>query len=90
MKTSPIVLKDRMCATGDQQVCNTVFEALLADRSYSVEYQSNHYATGVRHMYDSCDLLDWHASVQPLTAVVDLSDESFLLACAYRKAGERE
>jgi len=89
MKTSPIVLKDRLCATGNQQTCNTVFEGLLADRSYSEDYPSNNYATGVCHMYESCELPEWHASVQPLTAIEALADEMFLLACSYIKGGDR-
>lgn len=90
MKTSPTVLKDRMCATGKQRIGNTVFEALLADCSYSEDYPSNHYSTGVRHMHESCELPEWHTSVQPFTSIEALADETFLLACAYRKAGERE
>ncbi len=89
MKISPLVLKDRICGTGDQQVHNTIFEALLAEPAYTDGEPSNHYATGVSQMYESCTLPEWHASVQPFTALEALADETFLLACTYNKAGDR-
>jgi tetratricopeptide (TPR) repeat protein len=89
MKGSPIVLKDRICGSCNQQAGNSIFEALLAEPAYTDDSPSNHYATGVSQMYESCALPEWYASVQPLTALEAMADETFLLACAYNKAGER-
>lgn len=89
MKRSPIVLKDRICGRGNQQACNSLFEALLAEPAYTDGNRSNHYAAGVSRMYESCELPEWYASVKPLTAIEALADETFLLACTYNKAGDR-
>jgi len=90
MKSSPIVIKDRICADSSAYHCPAIFDALLTETVYAEDYRSNHYPAGTSHMYESCELPDWYASVQPLSSREALADETFLLACAYRKAGERE
>jgi len=90
MKQSPIVLKNRPCATGPGHNHHSIFEMLLADPAYSENYSSNHYPEGVSHMYEACTLPDWYASVKPRSPFEVLVDETFLLACEYQKKGERD
>ena len=88
MKESPIVIKDRTASDTPKHHCNSIFEALLIDTSYTEGYSSNHYPEGVSQMYENCELPDWYVSVKPLSAIEALADETFLLACEYQKNGD--
>lgn len=90
MKESPIVLKDRPCATGQGHKHHSIFEMLLAEPAYAENHCSNRYPEGVNHMYEACALPDWYASVKPRSPFEILVDETFMLACEYQKKGERD
>ncbi|MDD2850974.1 MAG: glycosyltransferase family 2 protein [Desulfuromonadaceae bacterium] len=90
MKGCPVVLQDRICSSDCGVEHTSIFEALLADNSYSGNYEANQYPYGVSHMFECSEVPDWYISVRPQSSFEALVDETFLLACEYHKNGNRD
>jgi hypothetical protein len=87
MQRCPVVLMDRICASTAVPSYKSIFETLLAENSYSANYDLNSYPDGVSRMYEGCQLPDWYAAVKPQSALEALADETFMLACEYHRHG---
>ena len=90
MKTSPIVIKDRKCTENVKLKYNSIFENILAESSFSEDYEVNLYDEGVGHLFESCAFPSWYDYIKPQSVSDTLADELFLMASEFHKNGYRE